>query len=206
MFATMAVASDGRLTGEKDLNLGASQHASATLPQHPGEDAFQHIGEEYKRVAESRLAGAMLLATANGGSSPFADMIKDVPPLPLHPVGHADYDRRIEARYHTMNLNAANAEKRFIINMMAWTKVYEAVYASVVKTAPMLAKDMHSRCDLSKRGVAGAYFDGPLAWAIATEAFVGSGVVERTKADKLYYKTADDLQLAHRLPDGCAAD
>ena len=66
MFETMAVASDGRLTGEKDLNLGASQHASATLPQHPGEDAFQHIGEEYKRVAESRLAGAMLLATANG--------------------------------------------------------------------------------------------------------------------------------------------
>ena len=47
------------------------------------------------------------------------------------------------------------------------------------------------------------YFDGPLAWRLATAALAKA---VRTDADKAYYRKAERIQTEHRLPDGCPAD
>ena len=52
-------------------------------------------------------------------------------------------------------------------------------------------------------GEDGSNFDGPLAWRFVLALLKKA---ERTKEDKKYYKTAEELQLRHHLPDGCSAE
>ena len=62
---------------------------------------------------------------------------------------------------------------------------------------------MVTECPLSKRGIEGGYYDGPLAWRLV-KATLAKAV--RTEADKAYYRKAERIQTEHRLADGCTAD
>ena len=88
--------------------------------------------------------------------------------------------------------------------MRAWNKLYQLVYASVEGVSALLAKEIQTLCSIPTDGSEdGSNFDGPRAWNIVTTALLS---LERTKTDKKYYRTAEELQLRHHLPDGCSAE
>ena len=190
--------------GGNDSVLKGEHGSPQSLPQFPGEDALKHISDKWIEVAETRLGAMNLLAVARGGTTPESNEIKDMELLPELPPTHPQYERRLEHRHKAQYENGRNAERRFTIEMKVWTKHYELVHTSVSASTPMLAKEMHSLCDISQEhGTHGAYYDGPLAWRIVLAVFRAS---ERTKQDKKYYKAAEELQLKHRLSNGCSAD
>ena len=173
------------------------------LPQFPGEDCLKHQADLWIETVETRLAGINLLSVARGGQTPEYHEVKDTTPLPELPPSHPHYEKRLEHRHRVAHDNDINAQRRYVIEMKAWTRLYDALHTSVASTSPMLAKEMHTLCDIShKHGASGAYFDGPLAWNIIIKVLTG---VERTKADKRYYELAEELQRKHHLIDGCSA-
>ena len=113
--------------------------------------------------------------------------IVDIPldDLPELPADHRDAGRRMEKRIQVIAQNRANAMKRQIATFEAWTQLYGALKASTVVKAPVLSRTMADRCDLAKTsGIRGGYFDGPLAWRLATTALAKA---VRKDADKAYY-------------------
>ena len=81
-----------------------------------------------------------LLEVAQGGLPASAKYIVDVDitTLPALPPTHRDYHRREECRTKTITQNRANAERRFILTMQAWTSLYATLKACTEKTAPVL--------------------------------------------------------------------
>ena len=72
---------------------------------------------------------------------------------------------------------------------------------SASRLPPVTSREMKELCDLSTtRGIAGGYFDGPRAWRIVIGKLKGG---RRTEYDKDYYRTAERLQRASPLSDGC---
>ena len=116
-----------------------------TLPQFPGEDALKHVADRWIEVAETRLGGMNLLSVARGGTTPESQAIKDMEPLPELPPTHPQYERRREHRHRVAQQNDVNAEQRFIIEMKAWTKLYDMIRSSVESSSQMLAKEWHAQ-------------------------------------------------------------
>ena len=175
------------------------------LPQFPGEDFLAHAAAQWKEQAEARLAKRHLLTVAHGQEPASAKCIIDVDltALPMLPVGHREYHRRMETRIKTETQNTANAEKRYTITMEAWTELYTALKTCTEVTAPVLSRSLMELCDLFKtRNLPGGYFDGPRAWRIVVNHLEGD---KRTEMDKNFYRTAERLQRASHLPDGCTA-
>ena len=126
-----------------------------------------------------------LLGVARGGSSPAAMMIKDHELLPELPPSHPYYEKRLETRHRALHENAKFAEQRYLIEMNAWSKLYQLIKSSVETVSPILARELHMLCAIAPEGDAdGAYFDGPRAWAIIVHVLSKN---ERTQADKNYY-------------------
>ena len=87
--------------------------------------------------------------------------------------------------------------------MEAWTNVYACLKKATETTAPVLSRALVRDCDLSQTaGLAGGYFDGPLAWRMVLHELFPK---ERTEADKQFYRAAERIQLASPLTDGCSA-
>ena len=174
------------------------------LPHFPGEDFLAHDGTAWLETAEAVLAASGLLAVADGGDPSTVKLIVDVDLNALPELAPADkeYSRRLETRTKIIATNAANAEKRKQLTLAAWTELYTMVKLCTEKNAPVLSREMFNRCDLRKRGVDGGYFDGPLAWRMIRDKLSGR---QRTEADKDFYRKAESLQRAQRLPDGCTA-
>ena len=190
------------LAAGDDQSLSKSQHQ--TLPQFPGEDSLQHVAMKWIETSVSRLAGMGLLSVARGGITPESAELRDTPQLPALPPEDPNFQRRLEARHRIASDNAQRAEKRYGNEMRAWNKLYNLVYASVEGVSTLLAKEIQTLCAIAPDGDGdGANFDGPRAWKIVIAVL---SKTERTKNDKLYYKAAEELQLRHRLPDGCAAE
>ena len=183
-----------------------NQHANnSAFPQYPGEDVHAHAATQFIEAAEARFAGDNLLAAANGGVPPSAKQIIDIPmdSIPALPVTHRDHSRRQEARIKAQVQNAANAQKRLQITLESWTKVFTLLKISTESTAPVLSRELKELCDLSTHGddYVGT-FDGPRAWKMVKHQL---GTSCMTEADKDFYRTAERMQRATDLPDGCAA-
>ena len=135
----------------------SKQSGNLELPNFPGEDPLKHAGTEWKEGAEARLAGAGLLAVANGGYSPAAAEIIDIPldEIPALPVGDRDYQRRLELRIIRIRVqveNARNEERRQRIIMTAWTEVYSALKRCTETTASILSRELFATCNLATQG------------------------------------------------------
>ena len=87
--------------------------------------------------------------------------------------------------------------------MRAWNKLYGLVLASVEGVSTLLAQELRTLCAITEGAEDGSNFDGPLAWRVVVLLLTKA---ERTKEDKKYCKTAEELQLRHHLPDGCPAE
>ena len=75
---------------------------------------------------------------------------------------------------------------------------------STERTAPVLSRELKDSCNLAvTAGVAGGYFDGPLAYKIVCKRTARDG--KRTESDKDFYRLAERLQREKHLPDGCMA-
>ena len=87
--------------------------------------------------------------------------------------------------------------------MDSWTEVFTLLKTCTEVTAPVLSRELKDACDLAKTsGLPGGYFDGPLAWRMLMDKLKGG---ERSEADKDFYRTAERLQRASHLHDGCSA-
>ena len=173
------------------------------LPPFPGDDFFAHDATTWMEQAEPRLG--RLLAVAQGQIPAAAAQIIDIDlsSLPELPQDHRDYHRRLETRIKVQAQNDANASRRWAIVMDAWTDLYVAIKACTETTAPVFSRQLRDACDLAKtQGIAGGYKDGPRAWRAVLGKLAGG---ERTEADKDFYRSAERLQRASHLPDGCAA-
>ena len=173
------------------------------LPQFPGDEFRAHEAAAWLEQAQPRLG--RLLHVAQGHEPPAATAIRDIDlsTLPALPETHRDHNRRLELRIKVQAQNDANATRRFTITMEAWTDLYVALKACTEKSAPLFSRQLKEACDLSvTHGVAGGYQDGPRAWRAVLGKLTGD---ERTEADKDFYRTAERLQRASRLPDGCPA-
>ena len=187
-----------------DSILKAASH-EALLTPFPGEEFIAHVAELWQEQTEARLAKRSLLAAAYGHAPAATRSIVDVDLalLPSLPAAHRDHHRREEARLKAHTQNTANAEKRWQITMETWTEIYTALKESTEITAPVLSKKMKDACDLSKTmGIVGGYYDGPLAFRMVLDKMHGS---TRTESDKDFYRTCEQAQRSHHLPDHCAA-
>ena len=102
-----------------------------------------------------------------------------------------------------MKDNRANEERRFTLTMEAWTEVYTFLKSCTESSAPVLSRQLRDSCDLMKtRSLPGGYFDGPRAWQIVLQKLAGG---KRTEMDKDFYRSAERVQRASHLPDGCPA-
>ena len=187
-----------------DVNVTSSSK-ELSLPDFPGEDFLAHAGTQWLESAEAKLAGKQLLAVAQGHEPPAVKCIVDIDlsELPTLPTSHRDHDRREETRIKVKAQNKANAEKRLNLTLTAWTEIYSAIKACTEVTAPVLSRELYELCDLSvTRGLPGGHFDGPRAWRIVVHRIKGG---QRTEEDKDFYRTAERLQRANHLADGCLA-
>ena len=165
--------------------------------------ALKHIADKWIQTCETRLGGMGLLSVAKGGKTPESLELRDIPQLPALPAGSSGYERRVEAIHRIAASNAEKAEKRYVLEMRAWNKLYGLDLASVEGVSTLLAQELRSLCAITEGAEDGSNFDGPLAWRVVVLLLTKA---ERTKEDKKYYKTAEELQLRHHLPDGCSAE
>ena len=180
---------------------------AADFPQFPGEDFLAHEGAQWKEMADARLATRKLLAVANSQLPPAAKAIIniDLSDLPELPVADRDQHRRHEARIKALTQNKANEERRMQIVLESWTELYTLLKTCTESSAPVLSRELMQLCDLAiTRKIPGGYFDGPRAWRIILHKLKGCGR-ERSEADKDYYRSAERLQRASPLANGCSA-
>ena len=182
------------------LETGSQPHS---FPQFPGENALKHVADKWIQTCETRLGGMGLLSVARGGKTPESLELRDTPQLPALPPGDSGYQRRVEAIHRIAASNAEKAERRYVLEMRAWNKLYGLVLSSVEGVSTLLAQELRTLCAITEGGEDGSNFDGPLAWRVVLMLLTKA---ERTKEDKKYYKTAEELQLRHHLPDGCPAE
>jgi hypothetical protein len=145
---------------------GDRQHRLGQLSRAFFRKLYAHAGQQYREQAEARFASLGLLAVANGQPHANVRAIVDVDlaDVPALPVGHRDDERRMETRTKIKAQNQANEERRFTIQMDAWTKVYAYLKQSTERHAPVLSRQIMNLCDLEKtRNLPGGYFDGPRA-------------------------------------------
>ena len=113
---------------------------------------------------------------------------QDLADIPELPDTHRDHNRRQELRIKVKAANKANDISRYQLTMEAWTNLYAFLKKSTETTAPVLSRALVRDCDLSQTaGLAGGYFDGPLAWRMVLNELFPQ---ERTEADKQYYLRA----------------
>ena len=188
-------------SGTPDKNL---EH-SAQLPEFPGEEFLAHAGSQWKEHADARLANLKLLAVAMGFPPPSVASIVDIDlaSLPPLPIGHRDYERRLEARTKIMAQNKANAEKRFRYTMDDWTTLYAELKKCTEMQAPVLSRELKDLCDLSVTNPAlTGYYDGPRAYRMLVNRI---SPTQRSETDKDFYRKAEQLQRSSQLPDGAPA-
>ena len=183
------------------------QKASAcVLTAYPGESFLAHNAKTWQEQARARLAAKHLLGVAEGLPPPANESIVDVDltALPALPPDHHGYERRLEIRTSILAKNKANAKKRLRVTLDAWTALYVAVKTCTERTAPVLSKDIEDACDLSKRDpTLLGYYDGPLAWRMALNKMSDE---QRSKDNGDFYRSAERIQRAASLPDGCKGD
>ena len=183
------------------------QKASAcVLTAYPGESFLAHNAKTWQEQARARLAAKHLLGVAEGLPPPANESIVDVDltALPALPPDHHGYERRLEIRTSILAKNKANAKKRLRVTLDAWTALYVAVKTCTERTAPVLSKDIEDACDLSKRDpTLLGYYDGPLAWRMALNKMSDE---QRSKDNGDFYRSAERIQRATSLPDGCKGD
>eukprot|EP00966_Prymnesium_polylepis_P258023 5960107-Prymnesium_polylepis.4 len=111
--------------GDTTIHKKLTRSDDTDFPQFPGEDFLAHTAEQYREVAEARLATRHLLAVAEGYPPASIKSIIDVDlsKLPSLPADNRDYQCREETRIKIMAQNQANAEKRFTMTMH-WSRHY----------------------------------------------------------------------------------
>ena len=177
--------------------------STTSLIPHPGPRPKAHKAAAHLKSTKARLGSQGLLVPAEGGVPPEVDLIVDVDlsGLPVHPVGHPQYERALEFRMKVEVTNTVNARKREQLTLKAWTKVYGLLSACCETTHPVLHEEMYELCRLDKRGVPGGYFDGPRSYKLYLASLTGP----RTKEDREVYELALKLQRENRLADDCAS-
>ena len=191
-------------TGSHPKNTLSGLSSHIAFPQFPGENVHAHAATQYKEAAEARFAARNLLVVANGGTPAAARAIVDVDlrELPELPVDNRDYSRRLETRIKIKATNAANAQKRLQITLEAWTEIYTLLKVSTEATAPVLSRDLKLNCDLALVSEHVGSFDGPRAWRLTLH-YLEQG--QKNEGEKDFYRTAERIQRASHLPDGCQA-
>ena len=174
------------------------------LPELPQESNFySHQAVAWLEAAEAALTKAGLLNPANGAMPAAAERIIDTPISNIPTEGALTRkDHQHQLALETENMR--NAQKRELLTLQAWTAVYSGLLECAMKTCPLLHDAVKKTCPLASRNPAWAeFYDGPRAYKMVLYHLFGR---PRTKADKLLYKAALDLQLAKRLPDGATSD
>lgn len=176
-----------------------------SLLPFPGENPHLHEAVKWWESTQARIAAAGLATTAAGGSPASSNSYVDVPldSLPDLPSDHPQFERRRESRIRIQTQNAVNARRRYSIIMEGRTEIFSAFHMCAEETAPMFARELREACDYARYAVSGGYFDGTLAFRMAYQKLFAG---ERTKADREFYRAAEQLQRSSRLPDGCSSE
>ena len=199
---------------EADLGSSGSRSITQKLLPHPGEDAYLHLGTQWRESTERTLASMSLLHPAKGGMTLRATGLVDFPVdrLPRLDPADANYAKVLDLRLKADMQNERNMKIRYDRTLEDWTAVYTLVVDSLEQSMPLLVKELKVACDLHARGeveVEGRY-DGPLAYSAALAVLPQTSGTDRTrsKLDKEFYETLERLQKSpqHKLPDGCSAD
>ena len=199
-------------TDGDDLGLTTKGIGNATLPTHPGMFAARHLCVAYAESVIKILAGRGLLEPARGRSTLRASDLVDFPlnRLPVPSLGDPQYAKLLELRTKWEMHNEKNTRVRTVRTMEDYTLIYVLVSASLEVNCPVQAKQLEAACNFYTRNESSVegYYDGPLAFAASMgllnlEENVGG---DRPKTDSDFYEKALSAQLAHPLPDGCAAE
>ena len=120
------------------------------------------------KSAYASLAAARLGVTAETGDLLALEEIIDIPlySMPMLPIGHREYERRMVDRLKITQDNTRNHLKRRRLLWEAWDELFQILHACTKRLAPLLHTMMWKSCNLRAMGVLGGHFDGPLAWRI----------------------------------------
>ena len=184
---------------------GAGGPDANSFPQYPQEEPLSHIATQYRedRDRELTLLGLHEVALGNEPAAVRKLVYHDLDKYPPLPATHRNCEARNDLRNKLERENEIIAEERYQTIMAARTRVYAIMTKSMARTAPNLARELKTLCDLSQYGVDGGFFDGVTAYRISDERL--DPMDQRTDADKQYYRVAERLQTEKPLADGCAA-
>ena len=194
-----------------DSGLTMKGIGNATLPSHPGMDAARHTCVQYAESVIKILTKFGLLEPARGRQTLRASDLVDFPlhRLPVPHIADPQYAKLLELRTKWEMHNEKNLKVRTVKTLEDYTQIYVLCSASLEEKCPVQSKQLQAACNFYTRGESAVegYYDGPLAFAammglLNLEENVGG---DRPKADSDFYEKALAAQLAHPLPDGCAA-
>ena len=153
---------------------------------------------------------AHLLVVADGGEPERNAKLKewDLSKVPALNPSDRDFSRREMERMKLIRINEDFLDDKFTNTMTDWTRIYMSIAMCAKTSAPLFYQRIKLVCNLAERGaasIAGGYWDGPLAWKMLLVSLATDGQ-GRTASDKKYYRAAEAIQRANRLPDYCLAD
>ena len=180
--------------------------STTSLILHPGPRPKAHKAAAHLKSTKARLGSQGLLVPAEGGVPPEVDLIVDVDlsGLPVHPVGHPQYERALEFRMKVEVTNTVNARKREQLTLKAWTRVYGLLSASCETTHPVLHEEMYELCRLDKRGVSGGYFDGPRCYKLYLASLTGPSLPAALRAPATLSRSAAMSRDLHLIAACCS--
>ena len=117
----------------------SSVPTSLLLP-HPGPRPHPHEAAAHLKSTKARLGAQGLLVAAEGGVPPEVELIIDVDlsGLPVHSVGHPQYERSLEFRMKVEVQNTINEKKREQLTYKSWSRVYGTLSACCETKHPCL--------------------------------------------------------------------
>ena len=174
------------------------------LPKAPGPaQPLSHVASRHRKKLDAALSSAGYYDVAHGRESARVQRIQVID-LSRHPGLTAlqvaalppdrQYKYQIERAELELTVNKA-MQKKFDLIMAERTVVCESIAFSNDETNPVLAKRIREDCNYTaSMGIAGGYYDGPLAYQLQIKFLIPD---VRSEHDKNFYENAWKVRRAH---------
>ena len=210
-------ATGGRLGGAKSKTIlqvtgvndaPSDGNAPSALLPFPGQDALAHKAKEWQKARDRHFSKLELQEPLQRRPHPKVLEIKLVPLDELKALlprerTDAGYARIKERLILYESENEAKEQKRFHIQMSAYTTIYFELEGAMTRHASHLVDWARRLCDFKALGISGGYFDGPRLNLILDAMLTRK---DRPRNEIALYEKADHMQRKARLPDGVAAE
>ena len=185
------------MADDDDQGTSSGSRPKLLLPKAPGPaQPLSHVASRHRKKLDAALSAGGYYDVAHGRESARAQRIQVID-LSLHPGMTAlqvsalppdrQYRYQIERAQLELTVNKA-MQKKFDLIMAERTVVCEAIAASNDDSNPVLAKRIREDCNYTaSMGIAGGYYDGPLAYQLQIKFLIPD---VRSEHDKNFYENA----------------